>query len=873
MLAGLILFGRRQFIVAGLLLAGAALAAGLEGPRSGRVLVVANANSPASLELAWEYLRQRSLPPANLLRIPFDHPINLDPKAYHERLGEPIARRLTELNSPVDYLVLTRDVPYRVGRVSVAAALLFGGPQNLRPHHPYFMRDAPFDASLRYGGASLHLPTLVTGYTFADALALIRRADVHYPSPAGAGTFYLCEGKGPRGSRAPQIDEGLKLLRQIGARGERVAGANLDGRLDILGQFTGDTRLNLAGNRYLPGAIVDNMTSFGGYLLEGNAQMSILSFIQQGASGAYGTVSEPTNAWARWANFSLPARYAAGFNLAEVYYQTVQDFTFGVVVGDPLTAPFARPPAIELFATATGPLPPGQPAEFALVAREGSPGDGVSTIIVWLDDLWPVHAWQPTVPVGATCTLRVGVGEKLLAGAEVKVVDQPEPLANLLAAVSQNIGQIGQIGRAGRHGDKLLMMMMPIADDQGRPLPVTCEFRLDIDGQETTVAALATAQPLIAHGALLDFGNQPPRPGDRITVTVGRLTRSAQAFATDTMETLLERLIRVMVNMPPLGEDGPFNLQVRQIPTEPPRFELLIVPRAIGARQSFPLSVDIRRAADSTFAAGLEKQPNYWRDLAVGGLAEAILAPRLPAPEVAQRFAIPAELLTPGPHRLLATAFNAAGHETIAVLDFEVAGPDGTPAADTYSMRLSGSTFDLGEEMMVFMKHPIAVATLHPKLVVDGLVVCAWAPGTLVGALPLNLPLICPGRHEVWLEWHEDPRLPRPTEKRRPAASSARHAIFVRRPLAAGLTLAPATVQAGQAKTVRLSGPYLSDRIRVVAGQQPVFLTRNPDQPLFWDLDISRLPPGRYPLNLVGDAETDQSDTLPTPLTITPPGN
>jgi uncharacterized protein (TIGR03790 family) len=46
-------------------------------------------------------------------------------------------------------------------------------------------------------------------------------------------------------------------------------------------------------NQYVPGALADHLTSFGGDLLA-SSQMSILDWIGAGATASYGMVTEPT---------------------------------------------------------------------------------------------------------------------------------------------------------------------------------------------------------------------------------------------------------------------------------------------------------------------------------------------------------------------------------------------------------------------------------------------------------------------------------------------------------------------------------------------------------------------------------------------------
>ncbi|MFO7821907.1 MAG: TIGR03790 family protein [Lentisphaeria bacterium] len=312
-------------------------------PRYGRVLVVANRLSPASLELASQYCRRRLIPPANILKLSFADQINISTSAFREKLLKPIRERYRKLDEVPDYVVLVRGVPYRTGRIATTTAILFNGSENLRPIHGYFQRLETFDSSIPYFGERLLPATVLSAYNVQEGMELIKRSEVVYPNPADAGTFYFCDGAGPRGSRNRQIESAMAQLQGEGVKAEHVKHPSLENRHDVLAQLTGNTRLSLESNTYLPGSIIDNMTSWGGYLLGKKPHNSALTFIAHGACGAYGTVYEPTNNPRRWAAYTLPLSYARGFNLAESYLQNVRDLKFGTVVGDPLTRPFGKP--------------------------------------------------------------------------------------------------------------------------------------------------------------------------------------------------------------------------------------------------------------------------------------------------------------------------------------------------------------------------------------------------------------------------------------------------------------------------------------------------------------------------------------------------
>jgi hypothetical protein len=106
--------------------------------------------------------------------------------------------------------------------------------------------------------------------------------------------------------------------------------------------FTGLTQVqHIDDNTFLPGAIADHLTSAGGDLF-GTGQMSILKWIEAGATGSYGAVQEPCNFQQK---FPVPAiammHYLQGETLIEAYWKSVAMPGQGIFVGEPLARPFA----------------------------------------------------------------------------------------------------------------------------------------------------------------------------------------------------------------------------------------------------------------------------------------------------------------------------------------------------------------------------------------------------------------------------------------------------------------------------------------------------------------------------------------------------
>ena len=101
------------------------------------------------------------------------------------------------------------------------------------------------------------------------------------------------------------------------------------------------------GSTIRPGAIIDNLTSFGGVLSAGAGQTPLTEFLRYGAAGASGTVVEPYAIPNKFPAPAIQVHYARGCSLAEAFYQSVWGPYQLLIVGDPLCRPWARIPVVE----------------------------------------------------------------------------------------------------------------------------------------------------------------------------------------------------------------------------------------------------------------------------------------------------------------------------------------------------------------------------------------------------------------------------------------------------------------------------------------------------------------------------------------------
>ena len=124
----------------------------------------------------------------------------------------------------------------------------------------------------------------------------------------------------------------------------------------------------------------DSLTSYGGVIFaDSDGQTTLLAFLDAGAAGSYGTVKEPCNYPQKFPN---PLDYFyqnRGFCLAEAYYQSLQNPYQGLLVGEPLSAPFARPGTADWSSLTNGTVLSGQAGlnlTFSAAATEPAAGPG-----------------------------------------------------------------------------------------------------------------------------------------------------------------------------------------------------------------------------------------------------------------------------------------------------------------------------------------------------------------------------------------------------------------------------------------------------------------------------------------------------------------
>ena len=302
--------------------------------------VIVNEDDPDSVALAAYYQSQRGIPDANLIRVRF--------KPGRATLGREEfvnLKRQVDRKTPkgVQAYALTWAQPYRVDCMSITSAFALGFDpawcaEGCKPTRasPYFNSGVtrPWDSyALR--------PTMsLAAASLAEAKQLVDRG-VAADGSAPAGTAYLLSTSDKaRNVRAVDFPMVKKVLGPALAV-EIVESDALQNRTDVLFYFTGSTHVAALGsNRFLPGAVADHLTSAGGVLF-GDGQMSILKWLEAGATGSYGAAVEPGTFPTKFPSPGLVmSHYLQGETLIEAYWKSVAMPGQGLFVGEPLARPF-----------------------------------------------------------------------------------------------------------------------------------------------------------------------------------------------------------------------------------------------------------------------------------------------------------------------------------------------------------------------------------------------------------------------------------------------------------------------------------------------------------------------------------------------------
>ena len=314
-------------------------------PRTGLmpedIAVIINDDDPISRQIGDYYQRSRQIPEANVIHLNF--PPNRSTMASAEFIE--LKAKIDQLTPEhVQAFAVAWTTPYRVECMSLTSALAFGFDKKYcsdkcepTAPSPYFNALGPYP----FDDYKVRPAMMLAGNSLLQVKDLIDRGIASDHTFPKGRAYLLSTSDKARNTRAAIFAETAKEFSGIFSA-QALEADFISARQDVLFYFTGSVSVpKLETLQFVPGALADHLTSAGGMLTD-SAQMSILRWLEAGATASYGTVVEPCSFPQK---FPSPAvamfHYALGASAIEAYWKSVAWPGQGVFIGEPLAKPFA----------------------------------------------------------------------------------------------------------------------------------------------------------------------------------------------------------------------------------------------------------------------------------------------------------------------------------------------------------------------------------------------------------------------------------------------------------------------------------------------------------------------------------------------------
>jgi hypothetical protein len=371
------------------------------GPEN--LLLVVNPASPDSLAVANTFAALRGVPPVNVFMLPWsggDESTTID--RFRAEILAPILRTIESrrLVAQIDCIVYSAGFPWRIdyaaalpaefrdrdqypsgsltGMTMLYAAVQSGQPLWLDTESNDYFRPLSADGvpaatqgfrgwygwgddcSLLEAGGSRYLLSAMLGVTagrgntVAEVAAYLRSAAAADGTRPRGTIYFMTNADVRTTTRSGGFPAAVRALRELGVEAEVVAGTLPVRKRDVAGLMAGTPSFawDSSGSTILPGAICENLTSYGGIFTRSAGQTPLSEFLRAGAAGSSGTVIEPFSLQAKFPHASIQVHYARGASLAEAFFQSVRAPYQLLVVGDPLCQPWAVIPDVEVVTAA-----------------------------------------------------------------------------------------------------------------------------------------------------------------------------------------------------------------------------------------------------------------------------------------------------------------------------------------------------------------------------------------------------------------------------------------------------------------------------------------------------------------------------------------
>lgn len=307
-----------------------------------QVVVVVNKQDPNSLVIGDYYLTARNIPKKNLIVVDLAPDVAKISEEQFKVLREQIYANMAD---EIQVIVLAWSKPYAVNCNSITAAITLGyEPKQCEDGCAAGVKNPYFNSPSRnpYKDFNMRLSILLPTHSIDVAKAVIDKGVLSsFKLNQATGYFLKTNDELRSKPREAFFPKDLTRVESKQLYIRTIKADSIKDKKDIMFYFTGATSVPyLETLNFMPGAVADHLTSYGGELYS-DGQMSIVKWLEAGATGSYGSVSEPCNYWQKFPNPAvMVSHYLAGESLIESYWKSVYWPTQGLFIGEPLAAPY-----------------------------------------------------------------------------------------------------------------------------------------------------------------------------------------------------------------------------------------------------------------------------------------------------------------------------------------------------------------------------------------------------------------------------------------------------------------------------------------------------------------------------------------------------
>jgi uncharacterized protein (TIGR03790 family) len=308
--------------------------------------LIINTDDPYSVEVGNYYIKARRLAPEQVMRVKL--PVNR-PGLYMEEFAD-FSKKVDQFfGDRVQALALAWKMPFAVDCNSITGALAMGFDLGLCKQSCAASRPSKYFASAStqpYKDHKMRLSMLLAAPDVASAKAMIKRGVAADGTQGIAGepmsNIYLLS----------TSDQARSVRRYLFPPAGKVPSLNVNVHVQEAESLKNASRVliyqtgkvvvdDLDTVQFVPGALGDHLTSYGGALEQPHGQMTALSWIKAGATASYGTTSEPCAHVQKFPNpQAVILFYGQGATAIEAYWKSVEWPQQGLFIGEPLAAPF-----------------------------------------------------------------------------------------------------------------------------------------------------------------------------------------------------------------------------------------------------------------------------------------------------------------------------------------------------------------------------------------------------------------------------------------------------------------------------------------------------------------------------------------------------